>query len=100
MVTSVAAGEKIVQSVFEEDFEGQDFSKWNTPVDARLGQSIIEGVGRARQINVRQFIADLHSDPEHGAVTQGQPQTLDNPAQSRSAPMRDGNTGSKPNGWT
>lgn len=100
IVTSLAAGEKIVQSVFEEDFEGQDFSKWNTPVDARLGQSIVEGVGRAKQINVRQFIADLHSDPEHGAVTQGQPQILDNPAQPRSTPTRDGNTGSKSNGRT
>ena len=100
MVTSLAAGEKIVQSVFDEYFEGQDFAKWNTSIADGIARSIIDGVGRAKQINVRQFIADLGSDPDQSADSQSQPRATDNPAQPRSEATRDGNPGGKLNGRT
>ncbi len=66
-------GKAIVRRVFEENFVGHDFLKWNSQVADKTGHSIIQGVGRAMRINVKQFITDLGIDPAHGSGEQDQP---------------------------
>jgi len=62
MVASLQQGEEVVQEIFDENFEGQNFSKWNTQIADKTGHSIIQGLGRAMCINVKLFIADLSAD--------------------------------------
>ena len=71
MVTSLELGEQIVRDVFEESFEGREFSDWDASVPDKTARSIIDGVGRAMRINVRRFITDLESiadepEPDEG----------------------------------
>ena len=100
MVTSLAAGEQIVQAVFDEYFEGQDFTKWNTQVVDGIAQSIIAGVGRAKCLDVRQFIADFMPQPDQGSESQSPLHTTERSAQPHSEPVREANAGVMSNGRT
>ena len=90
----VAAGLTVSPVNFRSPLENDE------PEYYQIARSIIDGVGRAKQINVRQFIADLGSDPDQSADSQSQPRATDNPAQPRSEATRDGNPGGKLNGRT
>lgn len=59
IVKSLQMGEKVVQEVFAENFDGQNFSKWNTQITDKSGQLIIQGAGRSMRINVKLFISSL-----------------------------------------
>lgn len=59
IVKSLQMGEKVVQEVFAVHFDGQNFSKWNTQITDKFGQSIIQGAGRSMRINVKLFISHL-----------------------------------------
>lgn len=59
IVKSLQMGEKVVQEVFAEYFDGQNFSKWNTQITDKSGQLIIQGAGRSMRINVKLFISNL-----------------------------------------
>lgn len=73
MTRRLEAGEAIVRRTFDDEFEGQDFSKWNVQIPDKAARAIIRGVGRAMRIDVKQFIADLGEDLmqdsiKHGAI--------------------------------
>lgn len=80
MVTSIELGERIVRDVFDDSFEGQDFSKWDSAMPDKTAKSIIDGVGRAMRINVRKFITDLsmfadQPEPNQDTSTDSEEQT-------------------------
>ena len=63
MAPDVNAGEAAVRQMFEENFPGERFESWNSLVTGCVATAIIDGVGRAAQIRVDLFVADLWNSP-------------------------------------
>lgn len=59
MVLSLEDGERTVRSVFEREFPEKDFREWNATLDDSSAANIINTVGRASRIQVRDFIGRL-----------------------------------------
>ena len=59
MVRELADAERAVQDIFLDEFPNAVFTEWNQHINDETAEHIIQGVGRASQINVREFIQDL-----------------------------------------
>ena len=99
MVTSLEVGEQIVRRVFDESFQGQDFSQWDTSLSATTAKSIITGVGRAMRVNVRAFIADLGFSPDQ-TIPDSHTSSDEDTTDTVSAPVPVGNLGKRFDGRT
>ena len=56
---TIQEAEAIVQNVFQDEFPKDSFHTWNSNFPDSSAQNIIKNVGKASQINVKQFIDDL-----------------------------------------
>lgn len=59
MIVGSDDAERAVHRVFDEEFPGDSFTKWDTEIDDHTAKEIIISVGRASRINVKKFIEDL-----------------------------------------
>ena len=49
----------LILKTFEEEFPDRDFQKWNTTVDPKVAESLIDTIGIKNNLNVKMFILDL-----------------------------------------
>ena len=62
MFRLISDAEFAVKKIFFEDFQESTFEEWNSCIDDRVAENIINAVGRASMINVHRFIDDLSED--------------------------------------
>lgn len=58
---TVQEAEHRVQAVFNDEFPKENYDEWNSNIHDSSAQNLIKNVGKASQINVKQFIDDLRN---------------------------------------
>jgi len=59
MVKDIDGAEKVIRSVFQDEFPKHKFQEWNSNIPKKTANNIIKAVGKASRINVKKFIEDL-----------------------------------------
>ena len=59
IVIRLEEGEHLVREMFAREFPTEDFHHWNREINDSTAQNLIQNVGKAMRIDVKQFIDDL-----------------------------------------
>jgi len=57
--SNIQEAEMRVQNIFHDEFPNDNFHIWNTEIHDSSASNIINNVGKADSIDVKQFIKDL-----------------------------------------
>jgi hypothetical protein len=68
MIDKVENAEIAVQNIFQEEFPKSNFREWNIDINDQAARNIINSVGGASRINVRNFIEDLSNEKIQGDI--------------------------------
>lgn len=59
MIKDIEDAETVIRKVFQDEFPKHIFQEWNSNIPDKTANNIINAVGKASHINVKEFIKDL-----------------------------------------
>lgn len=59
MIKTIEDAEQAVKTIFDQEFPNKKYNEWNLNMNDATARHIINSVGKASRINVKNFIEDL-----------------------------------------